>query len=292
VVHASDLLPMAFTEASLAMLVANVQRVQDRLRRPLLVENLSAYLHWADDRWPSPSSSTPWRSAAAAAAAGREQPGGQCAERRGGDETVAVPACRWVDRVLPRCGRRDPPRRLRRQRRLVIDDHGSRVHAPVWQVYAHAVRRLGARPTLIEWDTALPAGRCCSTRQHEADAVIAAHTLAVAAVNAALQREALRQQMLLRALLGDARRVWSKAGCATARRASGGVCRPTGPMPARWPNGPWRRPSRRWSPCWAKRPSRPWRVRSGRLTPPRQGDVATWGDTLPGLHRVRRATGR
>ena len=40
---------------------------------------------------------------------------------------------------------------------IVIDDHGSRVHAPVWQVYRHAVQRLGARPTLIEWDTDLPA---------------------------------------------------------------------------------------------------------------------------------------
>ena len=40
---------------------------------------------------------------------------------------------------------------------IVIDDHGSRVHAPVWQVYRHAVRRLGARPTLVEWDTGLPA---------------------------------------------------------------------------------------------------------------------------------------
>lgn len=40
---------------------------------------------------------------------------------------------------------------------LVVDDHGSRVHAPVWPVYRHAVRRFGAVPTLIEWDTDLPA---------------------------------------------------------------------------------------------------------------------------------------
>jgi uncharacterized protein (UPF0276 family) len=38
----------------------------------------------------------------------------------------------------------------------VIDDHGSRVHPPVWRAYAHAIERLGARPTLVEWDTALP----------------------------------------------------------------------------------------------------------------------------------------
>src|SRR5688500_6972071 len=33
VVHGADLLPLAFTDASLAIMVANVQRVQERLRR-------------------------------------------------------------------------------------------------------------------------------------------------------------------------------------------------------------------------------------------------------------------
>jgi uncharacterized protein (UPF0276 family) len=39
---------------------------------------------------------------------------------------------------------------------LVIDDHGSRVRPGVWQAYAHALRRFGALPTLVEWDTDLP----------------------------------------------------------------------------------------------------------------------------------------
>ena len=39
----------------------------------------------------------------------------------------------------------------------LIDDHGARVADPVWQLYAHYVGRHGAVPTLIEWDTALPA---------------------------------------------------------------------------------------------------------------------------------------
>jgi len=43
-VHASDLLPLAFDTASLAILAGNIQRVQDRLRRTLLIENLSAYV--------------------------------------------------------------------------------------------------------------------------------------------------------------------------------------------------------------------------------------------------------
>jgi hypothetical protein len=86
----------------------------------------------------------------------------------------------------------------------VIDDHGSRVHAPVWQVYAHAVRRLGPRPTLIEWDTDLP----------EAWSVLLAEAAKAERIAATRwrwrherrpPREALRQQMLLRALWRDAR---------------------------------------------------------------------------------------
>jgi len=40
---------------------------------------------------------------------------------------------------------------------ILIDDHGSRVAQPVWELYAAALRRFGPVPTLIEWDTNLPA---------------------------------------------------------------------------------------------------------------------------------------
>jgi uncharacterized protein (UPF0276 family) len=40
---------------------------------------------------------------------------------------------------------------------IVIDDHGSRVRPEVWRVYEHALARFGAVPTLVEWDTDLPA---------------------------------------------------------------------------------------------------------------------------------------
>jgi len=40
---------------------------------------------------------------------------------------------------------------------IVIDDHGSQVCDPVWDLYRHAVSRFGAVPTLLEWDTDVPA---------------------------------------------------------------------------------------------------------------------------------------
>jgi uncharacterized protein (UPF0276 family) len=39
----------------------------------------------------------------------------------------------------------------------LIDDHGSRVGDAVWRLYETYVAQHGAAPTLIEWDTALPA---------------------------------------------------------------------------------------------------------------------------------------
>jgi uncharacterized protein len=40
---------------------------------------------------------------------------------------------------------------------LLIDTHGSVVAEPAWDLYAHAIRRFGPKPTLIEWDNDMPA---------------------------------------------------------------------------------------------------------------------------------------
>jgi uncharacterized protein (UPF0276 family) len=134
-----------------------VQQVQDRLRRPILVENLSAYLHWADDCMAEPEFFN------------RADPRTGCGllldvnnlvvnalnERR--DEAAAVAAaCAWVDAIDPASVGEIHLAGYNDSGSLVIDDHGSRVHAPVWQVFEHTLRRLGPRPTLVEWDTDLP----------------------------------------------------------------------------------------------------------------------------------------
>ena len=38
----------------------------------------------------------------------------------------------------------------------LIDTHGKRIAGPVWNLYGEALSRVGAVPTLIEWDTDLP----------------------------------------------------------------------------------------------------------------------------------------
>ncbi|MDT7837149.1 DUF692 domain-containing protein [Aquabacterium sp. OR-4] len=159
-VHGSDLLPIAFTPAALDILVANVQRVQERLRRPILVENISAYLGWAQ-----PPGSAPALPEAEFFNALVRRSGCQLLldvnnlvvnALNAGTEPLAT-ASAFIDALAPGSVGEIHLAGYACTPDLVIDDHGSRVHAPVWAAYAHALRRLGTVPTLIEWDTDLPA---------------------------------------------------------------------------------------------------------------------------------------
>ncbi len=157
VVHGSDLLPIAFTEAALDIMVANVQRVQERLKRPLLVENLSAYLHWADDSMAEPAffNALVARSGCALLLDVNNLVVNALNEGVG-ESAAVVKANAWVDAITPASVGEIHLAGYDDSGAMVIDDHGSRVRAPVWQVYRHAIARLGPRPTLVEWDTALP----------------------------------------------------------------------------------------------------------------------------------------
>lgn len=156
VLHGSDLLPLAFTEVSLGILIGNVVQAQERLRRPIAVENLSAYLSFDDDRI-----------AEAQFLAELARRSGctllldlnnLMVNARNAGGVDPLDDCRaFVDALKPGtiaeihlAGHDDAGD-------IVIDDHGSRVREPVWQLYRHAIERLGPVPTLIEWDTGLPA---------------------------------------------------------------------------------------------------------------------------------------
>jgi hypothetical protein len=40
---------------------------------------------------------------------------------------------------------------------LLVDTHAACVAEPVWDLYTHAIRRFGPKPTIIEWDNEIPA---------------------------------------------------------------------------------------------------------------------------------------
>jgi len=157
ILHANDLLPIAFSADSLDVMVANVQQVQDRLRRPILVENLSAYLAWDDDAINEPEFFNALTQRSGCGVLLDVNNLVVNARNQGFTKEAAVQAaCQWIDALrvgtvgeIHLAGHAELPG-------IVIDDHGSRVSAEVWRVYAHAVKRLGRVPSLIEWDTDVP----------------------------------------------------------------------------------------------------------------------------------------
>src|SRR5262245_21836840 len=54
---------------------------------------------------------------------------------------------------------------------VLIDTHGSRIAEPVWAFYAHALKRFGRKPTLIEWDNDVPPLDVILAEAARADAV-------------------------------------------------------------------------------------------------------------------------
>lgn len=173
-VHASDLLPVAFTQASLDIMVRNVEVVQSRLRRPILVENLSAYLSYADDVIPEPEflSALCLRSGCQLlldinnlvvnSLNQIRQGSGPLAEAdfKAQLQAAGRAALEFVRALKPGlvgevhlAGFSLP----QHASQLIVDDHSHTVQPVVWQVYAEAMRLLGACPTLIEWDTNVPA---------------------------------------------------------------------------------------------------------------------------------------
>ncbi len=152
----NDLLPLPYTAATLERVCAHIDQVQQVLGRRMLLENPSTYLAFAETAMEETAflaeitdrtgcgllldvnnvfvSATNQQTDAHAyladfplEAVGEIHLGGHDAQA---DETGAA---------------------------LLIDSHDAAVADPVWQLYAHVIATAGPRPTLIEWDTDVPA---------------------------------------------------------------------------------------------------------------------------------------
>jgi uncharacterized protein (UPF0276 family) len=168
-VYLNDLLPLPYTDESLAIVCAHVAEAQEALGRRLLVENPSAYLRFAHSTITEP--------AFLAEIVARTGCGLLCdvnnlhvsAHNLGFDPAGyldALPASAVGEIHLAGHSANDADGRT-----VLIDDHGSRVAPEVWRLYAGAVARFGARPTLIEWDTDIPALEVLLDEARHADRV-------------------------------------------------------------------------------------------------------------------------
>lgn len=151
----NDLLPLPYTEEALEVVECNVHRLQERLGRQVLVENPSCYLAFAHSTLSEPEFLA------------------ELARRTGcglllDANNIVVTAHNL--RLDARAWLRELPSAAIGQYHLaghavndadgepiLIDDHGSRVGEGVRRLFGEIVRCYGPRPTLVEWDTDLPA---------------------------------------------------------------------------------------------------------------------------------------
>ena len=146
----NDLLPLALNGAALDLLCARVGRVQDVLKRPILLENVSTYLRFADDAMSEAQflAELARRSGCGLLLDINNLYVNQC--NHGEDALLAMQSIAPGSvGELHLGGHLLTPQ-------AVIDHHGAAVAEPVWDLYAAALLRFGAVPTLVEWDTHLP----------------------------------------------------------------------------------------------------------------------------------------
>jgi hypothetical protein len=146
-----ELLPMPYNDESLRHVVKRVRVVQDFLERPLVMENPSTYMTFAQSTMSEAEFLT------------RLAQEGDCAllldvnnvyvtcrnhDFDAKDYLAQLPYDRVVQIHL--AGHLDKGTHC-------IDTHGDTVIDEVWKLYAEVQRRAGSRATMVEWDTDIPA---------------------------------------------------------------------------------------------------------------------------------------
>jgi uncharacterized protein (UPF0276 family) len=166
----SDLLPMPYTYQSLDHFARQLDRVQQRLQRRLLIENPSRYLAYAHDDMTEIAFI------------------GALVARTGCGiifdiNNVEVSAANlgfsaeaYVDAVDPdwvgEIHLAGHATENHASGPLLIDDHGSMVSEYTWRLFNRFVARSGSKPILIEWDTDVPEFSVLMTEAKKARSIL------------------------------------------------------------------------------------------------------------------------
>jgi hypothetical protein len=145
-----DLLPLPYTQAALAHVASRVQQVQERLGRPLMLENVSSYVRFAGDEMSEPQFIAELARRTGCWLLLDVNNVYVSAHNHGFDAHAfidAMPAAQV--RQIHLAGHED-------RGGLLVDTHDHPVRDEVWSLYAHALRRLGPVPTMIERDDDIP----------------------------------------------------------------------------------------------------------------------------------------
>ncbi|MCB1908025.1 MAG: DUF692 domain-containing protein [Rhodocyclaceae bacterium] len=148
--HLNELLPLPYTDEALAVVCAHVDQVQDVLGRQILVENISRYLGYRQSTMTEPEFLAELVARSGCGLLLDVNNVYVSAHNLGFDARdylEAIPAAAVAEIHLAGHARIGG---------MLVDTHGTRVADPVWELYAATIERLGARPTLIEWDNDIP----------------------------------------------------------------------------------------------------------------------------------------
>ena len=151
----NDLLPLPYTNETLGRVVDHVNEVQDVLQRPMLLENPSSYLKFAESTWLETDF---------LAEVARQTGCGLLLDVN----NVFISATNldysphsYIDAYptdlvgeIHLGGHDEDEDELGAP--LLIDSHGREVADPVWALLDYAFEQMGPRPLLIEWDTDVP----------------------------------------------------------------------------------------------------------------------------------------
>lgn len=148
--YSHDLLPLPLTMDTARLVAANIARVQERLGRRILVENVSAYVR------------TPFDTLAEADFVAEVVERADCGLLLDVNNVIVnahnfdFDAHAYIDRLpLGRVGEIHLAGHSQRDDYL-FDDHVGPTPEGVWALYARTLARTGPVNTLVEWDTDVP----------------------------------------------------------------------------------------------------------------------------------------
>lgn len=147
----NDLLPFPYTRPALSHVVSRVEQVQEMLGRQLLVENLSSYLSFSSSEMSEGEFLAELVQRTGCGILFDVENLYVNVRNLGVDADAfiqTIPAHAVSEYHLAGFSERDG---------CLVDTHDHPVHDEVWTLYESVLRRIGPRPTLIEWDGNIPA---------------------------------------------------------------------------------------------------------------------------------------
>lgn len=155
--YLNDLLPLPYDNETLPVVAAHIDEVQDGLGRTYLVENPSSYVGFR--------TSTMKESEFLSELVCRTNCQLLCdiSNIHVSAHNMGYDAYQYIDSLPAEAiaefhlgGFTPEEDEANPGAELLIDTHAAAIAEPSWDLYAYAVRRFGARPTLIEWDNDIP----------------------------------------------------------------------------------------------------------------------------------------